>query len=1102
MALSEVQSDWLSEFPPPRSIPLDQEALRIYERAYYIGLSGEAPTDPPITFSTVVLALLTGEDETSRWFRSLAASNGPLPEKVSAGGGMTFARASAASYPTGKPEHVRLSSDNQLLTVSARSVISTAEEWANRVGGSDIGVRHLVAAYVLNPPAAHRSQMHGWGFKETEWRSAFFKWVAERYTAESWKDAENKLAPTRAVPTFESVEVKGRALAFPGDRQANAVLARAADYHGRGSDRWLRLQTVIFALVDEADADEALRAEIEPIWTAMQAAKQAFQKAFADYTRGAAQRAVASFDDVDISPRVLNALETARELARTTLLNKGIVGVLELAGALVSRRIDGDDDLVQQGFDPQDLRTELIAHAVKRGEPAEIWREALGEEETAPPGRAVALNSDDPEAVVRSDATWATDPLGIRPDVMSFAALLSSTSLEPPLSLGLFGPWGSGKTTFLKRLRLAIDERTTAARETLKAGKPSPFVSNVVHVEFNAWHFAEEAIVSSLVETIIRELRAFIKDDYPKIGAALAAMKSAAAIGAAAMVAEAKAKEAQARDVVATAEREVLEKEKAARQGAASVRSAVSTAFASLVKSDAIQKNPVMKGLAESASSFEELQARMASVRSRPARILQDLGWKWTAMFAAAVLILPAFLAWGVSELLKTGEIVQALTSVGAVLSVIALWVRSASQAVTKVDKALADVAAAYEKAVRESPQVVRAEAQLQAATQALAEASDSLSSAQTDLRKAEADAAAVSLPAQMLTVVSGRIDDMTYAKELTTVSTARGDLQMLSRLLREQASAGAASADLRAVDRIVLYIDDLDRCRPQDVVRVLQVVHMLLTFELFVVVVAVDARWVEESLKQSYRWLADGNLAENGAERTVPDPEVGVGGAGITPQDYLEKIFQISFWLEPMTAARSAAYLKSLVRPVRNDPGSASSPTEGVGRIEILPIELDYMRALSAYVGPSPRRVKRLVNAYRLLKARLSDAQLHSFITDRSTEEGGPRSGPYQLVIGLLVIGTGMPGSATQILRDLADRDPRDGWDALVKSFRERKQYDWTIAAQVLETLMRTQKPKDVSELRGWARRVGRFLLRGPAEFLGQRSTGGADAVQPAPGD
>jgi hypothetical protein len=52
---------------------------------------------------------------------------------------------------------------------------------------------------------------------------------------------------------------------------------------------------------------------------------------------------------------------------------------------------------------------------------------------------------------------------------------------------------------------------------------------------------------------------------------------------------------------------------------------------------------------------------------------------------------------------------------------------------------------------------------------------------------------------------------------------------------------------------RIVLYIDDLDRCEPAKVVEVLQAVNMLLTFQLFVVMVAVDARWLSRSLEKQY---------------------------------------------------------------------------------------------------------------------------------------------------------------------------------------------------------------------------------------------------------
>jgi hypothetical protein len=280
----------------------------------------------------------------------------------------------------------------------------------------------------------------------------------------------------------------------------------------------------------------------------------------------------------------------------------------------------------------------------------------------------------------------------------------------------------------------------------------------------------------------------------------------------------------------------------------------------------------------------------------------------------------------------------------------------------------------------------------------------------------------------------------------------------------------------------VILYIDDLDRCKPTDVVRVLQLVHMLLAFELFVVVVAVDARWVEEALIDSYKWLAN----NDGTPVMFPVPPVGEApstraNSHVTPQDYLEKIFQISFWLEPMTSTRAAAYLGSLVRAHRGEPatGSTEPSTTTERKVDISSIELDYMRALAAHVGPSPRRVKRLVNAYRLIKARLSNSQLDTFV-DRATNSGTRASGPYQLVIGLLVIGTGAPDSWTQILKELAECDPKTSYQQVIERFREFQQPDWTMASQVIETLLRTQKATDVSELRGWARNVGRFLLKG----------------------
>src|SRR5215471_16259017 len=247
------QADWLFEYPPARSLLLDQEALRIYEHAYYLGIEVEAEDDPPISFSTLMAALLSGQDETSRWFARIAGQYGPKEAAVYEEKHLTAEIVRKSAEKSGKPKSIRLSTDKNLLTSSARAVIGNAENWAHRVGGSDIGVRHLVAAYVLNPPAAHRDQMQNrWGFQETKWRSEFFDWVTPRYTAEQWADSSRRVAPTKAVPIFEQQKIKGKDLAYPGDRGTAAILDTAARFHARRNDQWLRLQTVFYALVESA----------------------------------------------------------------------------------------------------------------------------------------------------------------------------------------------------------------------------------------------------------------------------------------------------------------------------------------------------------------------------------------------------------------------------------------------------------------------------------------------------------------------------------------------------------------------------------------------------------------------------------------------------------------------------------------------------------------------------------------------------------------------------------------------------------------------------------------------------------------------------------
>ncbi len=56
-----------------------------------------------------------------------------------------------------------------------------------------------------------------------------------------------------------------------------------------------------------------------------------------------------------------------------------------------------------------------------------------------------------------------------------------------------------------------------------------------------------------------------------------------------------------------------------------------------------------------------------------------------------------------------------------------------------------------------------------------------------------------------------------------------------------------------RGPARIVLFIDDLDRCPPDRVVEVLEAVQLLVKTPLFIAVVAIDERYVTRALEKYY---------------------------------------------------------------------------------------------------------------------------------------------------------------------------------------------------------------------------------------------------------
>ncbi|AFY38870.1 KAP P-loop domain protein [[Leptolyngbya] sp. PCC 7376] len=149
------------------------------------------------------------------------------------------------------------------------------------------------------------------------------------------------------------------------------------------------------------------------------------------------------------------------------------------------------------------------------------------------------------------------------------------------------------------------------------------------------------------------------------------------------------------------------------------------------------------------------------------------------------------------------------------------------------------------------------------------------------------------------------RLKPENYTDMLGMINQVQQDLQDLSdKLLPPKEKRDEKIKDLfpRGEPRVILYIDDLDRCPPDRVVEVLETVQLLLKTQLFVVVLAVDDRYIARALEEVY----SGVLKRRGKPSGI---------------DYLEKIIQIPYRMRPISSDTIEQYLGSQINVLENIP-------------------------------------------------------------------------------------------------------------------------------------------------------------------------------------
>ena len=752
------------------------------------------------------------------------------------------------------------------------------------------------------------------------------------------------------------------------------------------------------------------------------------------------------------APRVrLPGIKTQRFALRRFQLSNSARRLLDATGANALRRGGPETTILDLIAAMLDTTSGKLAQLMASFHlDAAALRDALGLNAPATPTPAAALVRTHPDAIGEVNE----DLLDVSANVETFARFVAAQSTALPLAIGLFGDWGHGKSFFMKALKHRVETFAEQARKTETAGGQSPFLGHVAQIEFNAWHYIEADLWASLADHLFTRLNDHFRersddtvtDPLAELASAKAVLEESERQEQAAQrqfdAAQAQLQKTQAAYAKSLVARET-QRIKWPQAGKVLARTALDTPELRKAWKD-LGLPPEIESPDRLRECIDDLNQTAGTIRTTWTALTAGEGWNrptlWLTLAVLALsCLVPALLRIPIGE----GErnLLEVLFAAPAAwLFRLYQTAKSALEKLTAAKNSIADaVTTEQSKAVQalaEAEAAVTAKAgALELARAARGEAAEKLSTLRQQIKD--------STPQErMRRFLEERVAAGTYAAKLGILATIRKDIEKLSDLLAP--TDKTPDPDLPRLDRIILYIDDLDRCPAPLVVKVLQAIHLLLAFPLFVVVVAVDVRWLQASLKDTYsHLLTDGEADEI---QKVPNDR------HASTHDYLEKIFQVPYWVQPMDGTAASAYARRLMEqaaqaaPPRPDAGprpDAAAATEAqaetgaddqetpaettivsapaaaqaeqqmeFARLE--PREIDQIAELAPLLGGSPRRVKRFINLFSLIKVGLGTDELATL----------RQPGALEALLANLVVAAGAPRLAPAYFEALATTD------------------------------------------------------------------------------
>jgi hypothetical protein len=987
---------------------------------------GSVHPGPPISFETLLLAFFAARDPFSRWLQRRREAPELLKRIADAARfSLDEVRAAGSAAATTMLPGV-------LWTMWAAKVGEEAHAIATRILGREptsMGPEHFFAAFCFGA-VGHHEELAAWQFDRTDWTQRLLAWIAVRRPQElrGW------LGVVGEKRVIDDRLILGARWNARGERDVSGVL----DHLATASDSaFAKLVQARGWTIDPPPVVTGLPSELERS----------------------------------------SELDRWLDLAQVMAFPADAIADIDLLAAAVAAP-PGALPSVVAWFDARGTSFEVEA--------PEIWRWALST--SALSGADHHLHSAGRWTQVRDiwtemdaprlsgfnndEARGGEDRLDFKRDVAALAQLLAANAehgITPPLSVGLFGDWGTGKTFFMDMLEKQIEQLRTSGE--------AAFCERIVQIRFNAWHYMDANLWASLATHLFGDLdRQLARGETDE------------------------QREARVKQQLASSRAEIdrLDREKKSletqltelRKQAVAAETTRRDRRLELADLRAVDVKAVLAANPDLAAKMRKLDEA-----ARTASTVRAFFGRYTIGFLAVT-----FAAVAIGLYAGRAVLSQLASAIGGLLAIGAGVVGAVRRAIPRSEELVTlfvDIEARAR--ARPSEDEDRIGKEIAAADLRYQELVGACSRLATDVARLEADKRQIADGRNFTNYVLQRNQSDDYRKQLGIVSTLQRDFDELSRRLLVDDGG-------TRVQRIVLYIDDLDRCPADKVVQVLQAIHLLLSFPLFVVVVAVDPRWVLRSLEEHYARQMGGD-----GEARIP---------AATPHAYLEKIFQISVRVRQMGTTSYGRLIDGLAgnqlpRPDaepgngerkvgdgmerdvgRRDAGNRVPGRDGMERdaseqeeasaasssngdsassngdsassaaraalevpgpeltgeaLTLEPYEVEYLKLLGELV-PSPRAAKRLINVYRLIRVQLTPAERLRFVREHD--------GTFHAVMVFLALNARFPSQALELFDRVIDASPPPkNWPDLRARLAHEHGHDpgwdemWTAFPPVLTT-------------------------------------------------